>query len=50
MAMRLIRSGQQYEAAVLDVFDLSLGDAKLRRIDEIIARVDLQQRCLDLAP
>src|SRR5258708_33564232 len=27
MAMRFIRSGQQYEAPVLDAFDFTLGDA-----------------------
>src|ERR1700683_2383662 len=48
MAMRLFRSGQQYEAAVPDAFDFAFGDAKFRRIDEVIGGVDLQQRRLDL--
>ena len=43
MAVGLVGGGQQHEAPVLHAFDFALRDPKLRRIDEIIGGVDLQQ-------
>ena len=40
VSVRLIRCGQQHEARLPHPFDLALGDAELRRIDEIVGGID----------
>src|SRR5215469_6253352 len=40
VAMRLVGDGQKNEAAILHLLDLAFGDSELRRIDEVVRRVD----------
>ena len=48
MTARLVRGGDQEEAAVLDAFQRGVGDAGLGRIALVVGGVDQQQRGLDL--